>query len=329
MNTKLNEAVKNSKKIAIFSHISPDADALCSAFALKNIINNNYDFKYVDVFIEGDIGELYDPIIRSEVVNPRPYSSYDIAFVLDCPNTSRIGEKNQEMLKNIPFIINIDHHETNERFGEINIVGPKMSSTCELLYLISQIQGLEINNLIAKELYQGIITDTNCFSSLTTTSKTYRVVSELMKYKFDANTIKEYYFKNNSMAKTKLLSKALSSMKFYKGELFVTMKIPYDFLEKTGASFEDTMGIIDNGLNINGTEIGAILIEKEPNKFHCSLRSKGQINVGEIAKLFGGGGSEKVAAFQIDGNATDIEEKLKQVIIPKLENIEQTEEFTF
>ena len=329
MNTKLNEVMSNSSRIAIFTHTTPDADALCSAFALKNIIRNNYDYKFVDVFLDGEIGELYNPVIRSETYNLIPYSSYDVAFVLDSPSIERIGEKNSEILKKASFVVNLDHHETNTRFGDLNIVTTKVSSTCELLYILAQVQNLEINNLIAKQLYQGIITDTNCFSSLTTTSKTYKVVSELMNYKFDPNVIKEYYFKNNSMAKTKLLSKALSSMKFYKGELFTTMKIPYDTFEKVGATFEDTMGIIDNGININGTEIGAIIIEKMPGEFYCSLRSKGQINVGEIAKEFGGGGSETTAAFQVTGDIKEIEKKLIDVVMPKLENIEPPEEITF
>ena len=80
---------------------------------MKNIIQNNFDFKFVDVFIDGEIGELYDPILRDEVLNPKPYSKYDLAFVLDCPNLKRIG-KYSELAEKVPEIINIDHHGTNE-----------------------------------------------------------------------------------------------------------------------------------------------------------------------------------------------------------------------
>ena len=99
MNESIINSINGAKKIAIFSHINPDADALCSSFALKNIINNNFDYKSVDVFIDGEIGALYAPILRNEVVNPEPYSSYDLAFVLDCPNTARTG-KYEEILNN-------------------------------------------------------------------------------------------------------------------------------------------------------------------------------------------------------------------------------------
>lgn len=310
-------AITNAQKIAIFSHISPDADALCSSFALKNIIKNNFDDKHVDVFVDGEIGALYEPIVHDEVINPKPYNHYDMAFILDCPNLSRIG-KYQEIVSNIPQIINIDHHETNSKFGTTNLIVPKLSSTCETIYLIAKAQNFNLNGTIAKQLYQGIITDTNCFTSLYLSKKTHQVISELMEYNFDHDAIKKYYFKNNSKAKTKLLSKALQSLKFFKGQKVTLMKICNETFDKLGASFEDTLGIIDNGININGTEVCAILIEKTPNNIYCSLRSKGNVNVGEIAQNFGGGGSLKLAAFQIIGDIKEIEKNIVNAMCGKL-----------
>ena len=328
MTKNFKEILGSAKKIAIFSHVSPDADALCSSFALKNIIKNNYDNKYVDVFIDGEIGKLYNPVLRDEVINPKPYESYDLAIVLDCPNIGRIGAY-KEIAEKAPIILNIDHHETNEKFGTYNFVSSRVSSTCELVYLMAKAQNFELNNLIAKELYQGIITDTNCFTSLSISKVTHKVVSELMNYKFDYDAIKEYYFKNNSMAKTKLLSKALQSMKFYNNQRFTTMKISNETFNKVGATFEDTLGIIDNGINMSGAEISAILIEKEPGFIYCSLRGKGSTNVGEIAKKFNGGGSEKLAAFQVHGDIKAVEKALAEVVLSIMPEQKEEDEIVF
>lgn len=317
-NNLLLKLIKTSNNIAIFSHITPDADALCSAFALKNLINNNFDLKYVDVFMDGQIGDLYEPIMRNEVINPEPLKSYDLAFVLDCPNLQRLG-KYEEMASHIPNIVNIDHHATNSRFGNLNYVTKLLSSTCEIIYWIAKGKRLELNNLIAKELYQGIITDTNCFTSIAINPKTHKAASELLTYKFDAEMIKNHYFKNNSERKSKLLTKALQSMKFYNNGLFTTMKIDYETFKEVEASFEDTLGIIDNGMNISNSEVSAILIENQPQYIHCSLRSRGDINVGEIAKNnFNGGGSQTQAAFQAHGNINDLEKHVVLAISPKL-----------
>lgn len=320
----LNEEIEKAKRIAIFSHIAPDADALCSCFALKNIIRNNFDAKIVDVFNDGPIGDLYNQILRDEVINPDSQKKYDIAFVLDCPNLDRIG-KCKEIAQKADKIINIDHHETNEKFGDINIVSTSNSSTCEILYVLAKGNKFDINNVIAKQLYQGIITDTNCFRSFSTTRLTHKVVSELLSHKFDARAIKEYYFNNNSIAKAKLLTKALSSLKVYKNDKFTTMKIPYDVFEKLGANFEDTYGIVDNGLNLKDTEACALIIETTPRHFYVSLRSKGNVNVGDIAKKFKGGGSNVLAAYQAKGDIKVIEKRLCDVVEPIISKTEQTD----
>lgn len=310
---KFQEAITNANKIAIFSHINPDADALCSSFALKNIIRNNFEYKFVDVFMDGELGELYDPILRNEVINPVPYASYDLAIVLDCPNPSRIG-KFEAMLKDIPQIINLDHHSTNTKFGAINYVSDKISSTCELVYLMAKNCEFELNNTIAKELYQGIITDTNCFTSLSLGRISHRVLNELLGYKFNADLIKEYYFKNNTKAKTKLLAKTLNSIKYYKNGAVAIMEIPFEEFKRCDASFEDTLGIVDQGVNIDGVKLAAILIEKEPEKIYVSLRGKGEVAVGEIAKHFGGGGNETQAAFQFLGPIKDISKEFSDYV---------------
>lgn len=320
--------LKDSDNIAIFAHISPDGDAFGSALAMKHLILNNFDFKNIDIFMDGQIGELYNPMLKEESINPHPFEEYDLAIILDCPNIQRTG-KFAEMIDKISTKINIDHHETNTRFGTVNYVTPKVSSTCEMIYLIAKSQGLKMNEHIAKLLYQGIITDTNCYTSPYCTSRTHKIISELMQHDFDSNKIREYYFRNNSQAKTKLLAKALQSIRFYNDNKLTTMKICHETFTKAKASFEDTLGIIDNGINIHGTEVSAILIEKEPNQIHCSLRSKGNVDVGMIAKEFNGGGSLKLSAFQSEGDIKEIEQKLIDTIIPLIPETTEENEIVF
>lgn len=319
------EKINNSKKIAILSHINPDADALCSSIALKNIILNNFDFKQVDVFVDGNIGDLYDPIVRNEAINPTPFLKYDLFFVLDCPNISRTG-KYAEIVNG--DIVNIDHHETNEKFGTYNFVTKNVSSTCEYIYYLCQTLNLDLTNRIAKYLYQGIITDTNCFTSLAVKSSTHNAVSQLLKYKFDSEAIRLHYFKNNSIAKTILTTKAFKSMKIYKNQ-FLTMKIDYETYKKAGATYEDTLGIVDNGININGIEACAILIETEPNKINVSLRNKGKVDIASVAKDFNGGGNNATAAFQCSGDIKLIEKQVVEKIEPLLSEIETDNDLIF
>lgn len=323
MESKIIEAIKNANKILIVTHTGPDGDAIGSACGLKRLIANTFDDKFIDVCADGEISQLYSPMLRDNVINHDTFENYDLAIVLDCPNLARTG-KYQEIIQNAPQIINIDHHGTNERFGHINYATSKMSSTCEFIYYLAKRFGLEVDKEVAKLLYQGILTDTNCFTSNTVTARTHQALSELLGYKFDANLIKEYYFNNQSLNKTKLEAKVLNSVKLYKNNTIAVMKIPYSDIEKYNLSFEDTMGIVDKGTSIEGVGISIILIEAGPSYVYVSLRGKGtDVDVSKIAKQFDGGGSNTVAAFQYHGELKDIEQLVHAYIKENIEEISQ------
>lgn len=322
--SKLLENISDKKRIAIFTHILPDADAICSALTIQKLINENFYQKRVDIFIDGEIGEKYNLVLQNETINPTPCEDYDMAIVLDCPNLERTG-KNKEMIEKIGNIVNIDHHETNTKFGKHNVVSNEASSTCELMFLIAQAFDWKLNDTTAKLIYQGILTDTNCFTSSSMTKRSHIIISKLLKYDFDDIAIKDYYMKSNSKAKILISSAALKSMEFYKDGKLTVMKIPYKIYSKAGASFDDTLGIVEMGINVLGAELSAIYIEKEPNKFYVSLRSKEKIDASEIAKEFNGGGHKHMAAFQFEGNHKEIEKKFLEKVSPILDKIEKTE----
>ena len=324
MESRIIESIKNAEKILIVTHTGPDGDAVGSAFGFKRLIMNNFDDKFVDVCADGDISSLYSPMLRDNVINPTEmFEKYDLAIVLDCPNLARTG-KFKETVESAPQIINIDHHGTNERFGSINYATSKMSSTCEFLYFLAKRFGLEMDKDIAKLLYQGILTDTNCFTANTVTANTHHALSELLGYKFDANLIKEYYFNNQSLNKTKLEAKVLNSVKLYKHNSVAVMKIPYSDIEKYNLSFEDTMGIVDKGTSIEGVGMSIILIEAGPGYVYVSLRGKGsEVDVSKFAQEFGGGGSNTIAAFQYHGELKDIEQLVHTYIKENIEEIAQ------
>ncbi len=328
MKNQFARTIEEANRIAIFSHINPDADALCSSFALKDIISRNFPGKEIDVFTDGQIGELYSHILDGETINISR-GNYDLAFVLDCPNLQRCGSW-EDLASQIPTIVNIDHHDTNTKFGRYNFVSKSnnVSSTCELVYLIAKAQKFDISNHAASNLYQGIITDTNNFMTTSINPRTHKAVSELLGYDFNAEEVKNHYFNNNSKAKDRLLVRALLSLRFYNNGAFTTMKIDNDSFAQLGATFDDTLGIIDNGMNISQSKVSAILIEKEPNYIHCSLRSLGEVNVGEIAQMFNGGGSQTVAAFQINGDMREIEQHLVTAISPKIPTTENLYDYS-
>lgn len=331
---KIRSKFRFSKSFAIIGHINPDGDAICSALAFKSWIELNYKKRDVNIFFDGDIDELYDPIINNTPINRFPTKKYDVVIVLDSPNLQRLGK--YEKIAKRRWILNVDHHKDNQLFGTVNIALTKASSTGEILWFLlnqlSSANGTQLNVEIIKYLYTAILTDTACFTSSTTTSRTHKLISNMLCYNFDSENIRNYFFGNNAKSKTFLLTKALKSLRFYNKDTISIMRLSQQDFEKTDTEFSDSLGIVDQGLNISGVKIAAIFIEKDIDNYYVSIRSKGSIEVGELAKSFGGGGHKNMAAFTFEGNIKDLVNNFVRsaiVLIDSLPNDGEDNEFIF
>ncbi|MDD4275680.1 MAG: bifunctional oligoribonuclease/PAP phosphatase NrnA [Clostridia bacterium] len=294
----LKNLLKEKSKIALFSHTSPDADAISSCLAFKQMLIDNYPKKEIDIFIDAEPANFYSAFKEKNILSEFNDKDYDLAISLDCNSASRLG-KFKDFYQSIKDKINIDHHASNERFGNINIVLHSTASTGELLYLMFKKFNLTITTETAKYIYIGIITDTNCFTSTAMQGRTHYVISEILKFNFDYLAIREYFFKNNSKSKSIILEKALHSLKFFASDHISYMKIMYIDIINAQGTWEDTLGIADQGITISGIDISIVVIEKEPENYYISLRSKDEnVDVSEIAKKFDGGGHKTAAAFQ-------------------------------
>lgn len=315
--------IKNSKSIAIMCHTVPDADALASMVALKKLIKQNLTDenspKQIDLFVDADeISELNSAIINGVELNNQRLDSYELAISLDCSSLSRLG-KYAELFKNTQNTINIDHHITNEKFADNNLVFIT-SSTCEALYRIAKIYDFEISDEVCKLVYSGIITDTNNLSQGTITVNTHKIITEMVQRKINLDALNEHFFKNNTKSKAFLLKQALDSLTFYAGDRIAFMKLTKQDIADCNATVEDTYGIVNHGIEIKGVDISILAIKQEDNSYQVSLRSKGDVSVSEIATKMGGGGHEQVAAFHYEGLLADLKEKLIHLCREELAN---------
>lgn len=305
---------KKAKNISIHAHLNPDADALGSAIALKKFIKRlpESEVEHVDIFVDMDeIPQLYMPMLKGVTINPEPQEHYDLAISVDCASLGRLG-RFQELYESAGRKFNFDHHSSNPKYGDYNFVTNRVSSTCELLYTIMRTMNEElITKDIATMLYCGILTDTSCLTQGIVTARTYDTIKNLMNKGVDDQAIRDYFFKNSSKAKALLISKATKQTKFMENDRIAVMLIKNSDLFLNGVTYEDTLGIVDNISSIKSVDIAAVMIEKEPGYYHVSLRSRGEVNVMEIAQNLGGGGNNKnMAAFQFQGEFDDLKAML-------------------
>jgi len=310
------EKLKESENILISSHVNPDGDSIGSGLAIYNAIVKNFPEKKVRFIIEDDIPYDLKFLAGSDEVEKyieiENAPEVDLMIACDSATFKRVGRVVN--FKKDAFLVNIDHHISNELYGDLNIFEDK-SSTCEIMYdVIKNRLKLNIDKEIGEALYTGIVTDTGSFKYESTTKSTFEIAGKLIDIGIDRNKIINSVYKSKSIGRMKVLGIAISKMNIIEDRRFVYFTLSDYFVQTEGIKKDDTEGIVEQLLEYEGCEV-ALFLKEEPNgKMKGSLRSKKEIDVNEIASLFDGGGHKRAAGF-----TTNMEER--DIIFQVLENI--------
>ncbi|MGP6146158.1 DHH family phosphoesterase [Jeotgalibaca sp. A122] len=283
--------------IIIHRHVRPDPDALGSQLGLKALITKKFPEKKVYA-VGTDVENLSFMGTMDQVEN----EAYENALVIitDTANRPRIDDKRYTKGK---FLIKIDHHPDEDIYGDISLVNTQASSCSEIIadLAISLDARLPMNAEAARLFYGGIIGDTGRFLYPATTSKTMRIVSELMEYDFSASEMGQM-MNTNSKKIANLSGYVLQNIEV--NDLGVAHVIlTQEALEQFGADDSDTAPVVPLPGTIEGIVCWGIFVEQATGGFRCRLRSKGPV-INEVAKRHGGGGHPLASG----ANAADIAE---------------------
>ncbi len=311
------DVIENSKNIFIASHVNPDGDNMGSMLALALALKKAG--KNVVVLKSDTIPEDYKFLPGIQLIQEyrQELGNIDVFIALDTSDEERLGD-NLSLLKKANCIINIDHHITSTGFGDINIVDGKAAATGELIYYFIKQMEIELDKDIGTNLYTAISTDTGKFSYESVTSNTHRIIAELIDLGIDFKQINIELYESMSIEKTKLFIEAISSLKTYENSNIATIKVTQDMLKNSGASMEDTEGLVSFIRKIASVEVACLLKEIEDDNIKISLRSKNMVDVASICGKFGGGGHIRAAGCSISSNIDDAEDmivdKIKEYI---------------
>lgn len=307
---EIKEKIDQSNNIIIVGHVNPDGDTVGAGLALLLGLEKKYPEKRIDFVLQDDVPKNIaflkgcDRIKKIEdVINP----NYDLAIFVDSATIERVG-KVAKLIGDI-LKINIDHHISNPKYGDINIV-KDISSTSEIMYSILKDLDIEITLEMGEAIYLGLVNDTGNFAHSNVTDKTFLVASELMRIGVNNNKIVNDFFKTKSYERMKVLGKALSEMVFVEEKKLMYFYLSFEALKNLNAIKDDTEGIVEELINYSGSEVSLFLREEESGKIKGSLRSKHNIDVNKIAGIFGGGGHIKAAGFTTELSSEEIIKKV-------------------
>lgn len=291
--------------ITLVSHVNPDGDTLGSALALyPRLVQMG---KKVTLFnATPHIASKYDFLPNfSKIKNSFPAKT-ELAIGFDCGSLDRLGiEKGDYKL------VNIDHHKSNEQFGDLNIVDIAYASTTLVVYDLLKHQGA-LNRPEALCIYTGLVEDTGFFTFRNTASETFQKAAELIDVGIDVTEIAYNLKMRNSLAKTRLTAKFIDSITLLKDAQIAVGLVTQEDFAHTGALRSDSDHLVDIIRNLVTVEVAILLLELPDRSFKVSLRSKRYIDVSLIAQSFGGGGHLRAAGFETD--ITDKDKIITQII---------------
>lgn len=308
---EIKEKIEQSDNIIIVGHVNPDGDTVGAGLALLLGLEKKYPNKKIDFVLQDNVPQNIAFLKGSNKIKKTEDVAdlnYDLAIFVDSATIERVG-KVAGIVGDI-FKINIDHHISNPKYGDINVV-KDISSTSEIMYSILKELDIEITLEIGEAIYLGLVNDTGNFAHSNVTDKTFLVASELMSLGVNNNKIVNDFFKTKSYERMKVLGKALSEMVFVEEKKLMHFYLSFDALRSLNAIKDDTEGIVEELINYSGSEVSLFLREEESGKIKGSLRSKHNIDVNRIAGIFNGGGHIKAAGFTTE---LPPEEIIKKVV---------------
>jgi len=309
---QLNEAItfiKNNDQFLVVSHINPDGDTISSTLAMALILQGLG--KTFTIANEDQLPSKFNflPLYEKFKIISDINHKFSNVITLDVADQKRTGDISQLIDEN-STILNIDHHPTNDDFGDINVVLSSAAATAEVMYDLIKQMNFDLNQEIATCIYTGLLTDTGGFRYSNTTAKVMRIASELLEYDISPGFIAEIALETITLDYIKILKIALEHLEIVEKGHIAWTYLTLENLESTGALSADTEGVVNYTRNIDGVEVGIFFKQTTADGVKVSLRSKRHVDVGLIAKKFGGGGHARAAGFSYNGNIDDVKKQL-------------------
>ncbi len=311
---KIADAIERARSIMLVAHVQPDGDTLGSCFALKVMLEKMGK----DVFIccDGDMPSRYQELFPADMIlNPlNVKETADLAIAVDCADSARLG-KCFKLFKNAKATANIDHHITNDGYAQLNFV-TGASSVGEIVCELMQLCGIEPDEKSAQYLYIAISTDTGNFTYSNTNRKCLTYAAEMVEL-FDLRNTADVLFRRRSLIATQLIGRALSRLEIFDGGKIAFVTLLESDMKEFGAHSSDCESIVDFAREIEETQ-AAVFFRELLHGVKISFRSKGGIDVGAVAALYGGGGHAGASGCQTSGKLDEVKksvlEKLKGLI---------------
>jgi bifunctional oligoribonuclease and PAP phosphatase NrnA len=318
--SEIAEAVTRAEKILVASHIRPDGDALGSTIAFALWLKSLG--KTVLAWNEHGVTQRYRYLPRYDVISEPDTEpqAFDLMVALDNSVRDRLGTV-LDGVSSVRTLVNIDHHVSNECYGDLNYVDPTSPATGQILYEFFKAIEAPLSSDIAANLFAAISTDTGSFQYPGTDVRTFEAAAALVAAGVDVGSLSRKMYDSQPRRRLDLLRHALNEARFSCDGHLASYSLSLAAVDQLGVLPEDNEGIIDHLRSVEGV-VAAVFFEELPEgTVRISARSKDpRVDVCEICKLFGGGGHPLAAGARVRGTITQVEEKFLEAVCHEIRN---------
>ena len=305
------DAIRSRRRFVLSSHSRPDGDSLGSQLAMiyalqamgKEGLAINADPAPAPMMAFSGVSDIR---IASSVEG-----EFDAAMIMECGDLKRTGVSGLDRF----FVINIDHHPGNAGYGQINWFDPSAAACAEMVYELVRALGVPLTREIATHVYLAILTDTGSFHYSGISPRTFEICRECLVAGVDPVTVARNVYDSNNMGRLKLFGAVLGAMQIDTTGRIAIVYVDHEMARTAGGTYEDTEGLVNLPLTVKEIEAVIFFKQERGDEYRISLRSKGNIDIGSIAKAFGGGGHRNAAGLTVTGPI----EQLQKTLIERIE----------
>lgn len=318
--TEIAKALRDGRRILVSSHIRPDGDALGSCLALALWLRDLG--KDVTVWNQDGVQRKFSYLPHHQMVTiPEGEArAFDLVVALDNAAQERLGTVIDHIAPGAKWV-NIDHHVTNGRYGDLNYIDPSAPATGQIICEFFRDQGVTISADMAANLYAAISTDTGSFQYGGTNERTFQAASALVAAGVDVAAISQQMYESQPLRRLELLRYTLNVAKFTCDGHLASVSLPMSVVAELGVLPEDNEGLLDHVRSVESV-VAAVFFEELPEgRVRVSARSKDlRVNVCEVCRQFGGGGHPLAAGARIKGTLAEVEQIFLDAVSHEIRN---------
>ena len=291
-------AIQNGSSFLLAAHESPDGDAIASTLALYNALTEmgKEVVAYNADPVPRKLGFL--PGADMVVSSLEAKRHFDVGIVLD---VGELRRAKVDVKGRCDLVINIDHHPYSEDFGDIYFVDTKASATAVLIYRVLEQMNWPLSHNVAENIYTAILSDTGSFRYSSANAEAFRVAGSMIECGVDPWKIAGGLYESQEAERLRLLAKALATLRISGCGRVAAIYVDRKMLDEIGVGPEMADSFVNYPRSIEGVEVATFLRELSDGVYKLSMRSKGNVDVGQLARELDGGGHRNAAGAELRG----------------------------